>query len=175
MMLFASMMIVLFFTDVAEYILPDEITIGGTIVGIVMSPFLLLDEGLSAVVFFLLQKDPEPWLRSLSESVLGAILFGGLLFVIGEVYFRVRDIDGLGLGDVKMVAMIAAFWGVPQTMFVLVIGSFVAAIAGVALIVVKKTNMKYALPFGSYLAAAAVLALFWSRGILSWYWNLVAG
>ena len=175
MMLFASMMIVLFFTDIAEYILPDEITIGGTVIGFLLSPFLLLEDGLSSILFFFLGRNPEAWARSLTESVLGAVLFGGVLFVIGEIYFRVRDIDGLGLGDVKMVAMIAAFWGVPQTMFVLILGSIVAAIVGVLLIVVAKKDWKYALPFGSYLAAAAVLAMFWSQGILTWYWNQVAG
>ncbi len=175
MMLFVSMMIVLFFTDLAEYILPDEITIGGTIIGIALSPFLLLSDGLSGIIFFFMGKNPEPWVRSLTESCLGAILFGGVLFLVGEIYYRVRDIDGLGLGDVKMVAMIAAFWGVPQTMFVLIVGSLVAAVTGVILIVVTKKDWKYALPFGSYLAAAAVVAVFWSHGILFWYWDLVAG
>ena len=175
MMLFVSMMVVLFFTDLAEYILPDEITIGGTIIGIALSPFILLNEGMSGIIFFFLRKDPEPWVRSLTESCLGAILFGGVLFLVGEIYYRVRDVDGLGLGDVKMVAMIAAFWGIPHTMFVLIVGSLVAAVTGVTLIVVTKKDWKYALPFGSYLAAAAVIAVFWSHGILVWYWDLVIG
>lgn len=175
MMLFSSMMIVLFFTDLNERILPDEITVGGVVIGVLLSPFVRLNAGLSDIVFLLLRKDPEPWLRSLAESILGAVLFGGVLFIVGEVYFYARGVDGLGLGDVKMAAMIAAFWGVPQTLFVLIAGSLAAALTGVLIVSIAKKDWKYALPFGSYLAAAAVPAMFWSRGILLWYWEWTAG
>ncbi len=175
MMLFASMMIVLFCTDLAERILPDEITVGGCAVGIALSPFLPLDSGLADVAFLLVGRDPAPWARSLAESALGAVLFGGMLFLVGEIYFRLRGVDGLGLGDVKMAAMIAAFWGVPQTLLVLIAGALVGMATGVLVILAAKKDWKYALPFGSYLAAAAVPAMFWSRDIWTWYWHWTAG
>ncbi len=175
MMLFASMMIVLFYTDLAERILPDEITVGGGVIGVALSPFLPLDAGLADIAFLLLSKDPEPWLRSLAESALGAVLFGGVLFLIGEIYFRLRSIDGLGLGDVKMAAMIAAFWGVPQALLVLIAGSIAAATTGVLIVLIAGKDWKYALPFGSYLAAASVPAMFWTRDILTWYWHWTTG
>lgn len=174
MMIFASMMLVLFCTDLAERILPDEITVGGGVLGAALSPFAHLDAGLADFVFLLLGKNPEPWLRSLAESLLGAALFGGTLFLVGELYFRWRGIDGLGLGDVKMAAMIGAFWGVPQTLLVLIAGSLAATAAGLAMILFAGKGWKYALPFGSYLAAAAVPAMFFAQDALIWYWEWAA-
>ena len=57
---------------------------GGIVLGIALSPFLPLDAGLADIVFLLLSKDPAPWMRSLAESALGAVIFGGALFLIGE-------------------------------------------------------------------------------------------
>lgn len=175
MMLFASMMLVLFCTDLAERILPDEITVGGSALGAALSPFLHLDAGLADFVFLLMGKNPEPWLRSLAESLLGAALFGGGLFLVGEIYFRLRGVDGLGLGDVKMAAMIAAFWGVPQTLLVLIAASLAATAAGLAMILFAGKDRQYALPFGSYLAAAAVPAMFFAQDALTWYWKWATG
>jgi leader peptidase (prepilin peptidase)/N-methyltransferase len=169
--LFGSMMVVLFFTDLAEFILPDEITIGGTIAGLALSLWIPVEAG-PARLFLLLSDTQAPeWAASLTDAAAAALLLGGLLFVIGEVYYRLRHIEGLGFGDVKMVAMIAAFWGLSPTVLILIVSSLVGAITGILIVVIGRKHWHYALPFGSYLAATAVVVTIWSDAILSSYFD----
>jgi leader peptidase (prepilin peptidase)/N-methyltransferase len=171
--LFSSMMLVLFFTDLAEFILPDEITIGGMLIGLALSPVLLLDSGPGSLLLFFAGVEPPRWLSSLADAALSAAMLGGLLLLIGEAYYRIRHIEGLGLGDVKMVAMIAAFWGLSQTVFILIASSLIGAVSGVLIVVIGRKQWQYALPFGSYMAATAIVVMLWGDAILSWYWDQV--
>jgi leader peptidase (prepilin peptidase)/N-methyltransferase len=116
---------------------------------------------------------PTPLVASLTESFLAAAVFGGFLYVLGEIYFRVRNVDGLGLGDVKMVAMMGAFWGFGETFLTLILGSVVAAVTGLLMVLAGRKQWSYALPFGSYLGATAILVMLWGGDILNWYWGLV--
>jgi leader peptidase (prepilin peptidase)/N-methyltransferase len=171
--LFGSMMLVLFFTDLAEMILPDEITIGGAVIGLVLSVFIFVDSGV-AMVFFVLSDTPAPrWLISLADSASSAAILGGMLWLVSEAYYRVRKMEGLGLGDVKMVAMMAAFWGISQTALILVLSSLIGAVSGLLIIVIGRKHWRYPLPFGSYLAATGIVATMWGDTILSWYWSRV--
>jgi leader peptidase (prepilin peptidase)/N-methyltransferase len=171
--LFGSMMLVLFFTDLAEFILPDEITIGGLVIGLALSTVLFVDTGPAALIFLLADAAPPRWVISLADSALSAAILGGLLLLIGEAYYRLREIEGLGLGDVKMVAMMAAFWGISQTVLILVASSLIGAVSGILIVVIGRKQWHYALPFGSYLAATAIVVALWGDAILSWYWNQV--
>lgn len=169
--LFGSMMVVLFFTDLAEYILPDEITIGGAIIGLVLSAFIHLDAALGTLLLILTNTPVSPTVASIADSASAAIVLGGLLFLMGEIYYRLRHVEGLGLGDVKMVAMLGAFWGISQTVLILVLSSFVGAITGILIVVIGRKQWHYALPFGSYMAATAIVVTIWGEAILAWYWN----
>lgn len=171
--LFGSMMLVLFFTDLAEFILPDEITIGGLVIGLALSTVVFVDTGPAALILMLARAAPSRWVVSLADSALSAAILGGLLLLIGEAYYRLRDIEGLGLGDVKMVAMMAAFWGISQTILILVASSLIGAVTGILIVVIGRKQWHYALPFGSYLAATAIVVALWGDAILSWYWNQV--
>ncbi len=171
--LFGSMMLVLFFTDLAEFILPDEITIGGLVIGLALSTVVFVDTGPAALIFLLAGAAPSRWVVSLADSALSAVILGGLLLLIGEAYYRLRDIEGLGLGDVKMVAMMAAFWGISQTVLILVASSLIGAVTGILIVIIGRKQWHYALPFGSYLAATAIVVALWGDAILSWYWNQV--
>lgn len=169
--LFGSMMLVLFFTDLAEFILPDEITIGGAVLGLALSAFLPLDGGPATLLFLLSNTVAPRWLVSLADAASSALILGGFLLLVGEAYYRLRKIEGLGLGDVKMVAMMAAFWGISQTVLILVLSSLIGAITGILIVVIGRKQWHYALPFGSYLAATGIVVTLWGDAILSWYWN----
>lgn len=171
--LFGSMMLVLFFTDLAEFILPDEITIGGAVLGLALSAFLPVDSGLATLAFVLSNTVAPRWVVSLADAASSALILGGFLLLVGEAYYRLRKVEGLGLGDVKMVAMIAAFWGISQTVLILVLSSLIGAISGILIVVIGRKQWHYALPFGSYLAATGIVVTLWGDAILSWYWNQI--
>ena len=169
MALFISMMLILVFADWREYILPDEITIGGLVIGSVLSPFVHLDGGPWRLVLLIFNKDYPPWAVSVLESVTASLVIAGFLFLLGEAYYRLRKVEGLGFGDVKMVAMIGAFWGFGTTFLTLIMGSIVGSLTGIALVLVGRKGWNYALPFGSYLGATAIVVTLWGDDILSWY------
>lgn len=145
---FACAMVVLFFIDLEHQILPNVITLPGILAGLVASAFL------------------PP---GLVLSVLGALLGGGVLWAIAEVYVRVRGVEGMGMGDVKMLGMIGAFLGAPLMALTLVLASFTGALAGVGLMLAGRGDLQRRLPFGTFLAAAAVFASLWGQPIVDWY------
>lgn len=146
--LFSAAMIVLFMVDLHHRILPNNITLPGIVVGFVCSVFL-----------------PPGWWSSL----VGLMLGGGALLGIGELYYRVRGEEGLGMGDVKMLAMIGAFLGWRLTIVTLVFSSFLGSVVGLGLIATGRGSMKYALPFGTFLAVAAVVSALVGEAVLAWY------
>ena len=145
---FAWAMIALFAIDLQHKILPNVITVPGAIVGFLAS-------GVAG----------PGWIDSLIGIVVGA----GSLFVIAEIYYRVRHEEGLGMGDVKMLGMIGAFLGWKLTLVTLVLSSFAGSIVGVGILVAKKESLKYALPFGAFLAAGALVAAVAGDALLDWY------
>ena len=94
---------------------------------------------------------------------------GGVLFLIAEGYYRLRHEEGLGMGDVKMLAMIGAFIGWQLTLLSLMLASFAGTIIGVAMIATGRGTMKYALPFGTFLAIGAAVSGTVGQRILDWY------
>lgn len=150
-LLFACALIVLAFIDLRHRILPNPITLGGIVVGFLFS-----------LAF------PPGWVSSL----IGLLCGGGVLFLIGELYFRLRGIEGMGMGDVKMLAMIGAFLGWQAVLITMVLASFAGALVGLAMMLLQKGDMKYALPFGTFLSAAALVASLYGDALARWYLSL---
>ena len=150
-LLFACSMIVLFMIDLRHRILPNVITLPGIVAGLACSAFL-----------------PPGW----RAAVIGAIAGGGALFLIAEVYYRIRGVEGLGMGDVKMLAMIGAFLGWQLTLVTLMLASFSGSIIGVSLIASGRRDMQAALPFGTFLAVGAIVAAVYGDVLLTWYISL---
>jgi leader peptidase (prepilin peptidase)/N-methyltransferase len=173
--LFCSMMLVLIFTDAEHYILPDEITMGGVGIGLALSLVVLIPPSLTAMFWWIAGQDPTPRMVSFSESAAGVAVFGGLLWLLREVYYRWRGFDGLGFGDVKMAAMMGAFWGVPHTLTILLLGSIGGALIGTLVVLLGGKKWNHELPFGSYLGVAAIFVTFWSQKIFAAYWDLMTG
>jgi leader peptidase (prepilin peptidase)/N-methyltransferase len=163
---FSTLLIGLIFSDLEELILPDELTLGGIGAGLVFSFGLPMDS------FFMRLLLPAEWgarVHSLGESLLAMLVAAGSLWLVGEVYYRVRKVEGLGLGDVKMVAMIGSFLGLHGTLFTLILGSVIGSVVGLALVVLlRKDARTYELPFGSFLGVGALITGVWGPALLRW-------
>jgi leader peptidase (prepilin peptidase)/N-methyltransferase len=149
-LVFGCTLIVLFAIDLEHHLLPNVITLPGIFVGFAFSFFT------------------EPgW----AASLIGIAFGGGFLYVIAEAYYRVRHEEGLGMGDVKMLAMIGAFVGWKLTLLTLIIASVAGSVIGVLLIVTRRGDMKYALPFGTFLAIGSAVAATVGPALLDWYFR----
>ena len=146
--LFGAALIVLFVIDLQHRILPNVITLPGVVIGVAAS--LLFEPGWPA-------------------SVIGVAAGGGALWAVGEAYFRIRGEEGMGMGDVKMLAMIGAFLGWQLMLVTLLIASLAGSVFGGGLILLNRGNMKYALPLGSFLAAGALIATHIGQPLMEWY------
>ncbi len=147
-LLLGCLLIVLFAIDLEHHLLPNAITLPGIVAGFAFS--LVTEPG---------------WV----DALIGIFVGGGLLWAIAEGYYRIRGEEGLGMGDVKMLAMIGAFVGWKLTLVTLMMASFAGSILGMFLIATRRGGMKYALPFGTFLAMGAALAATVGPGILEWY------
>lgn len=152
-LVFAAALLVLFLTDLDCRILPNEITVGGCVAGLVASLFL------------------PPGLVS---ALIGAVVGGGVLWATGALYERVRGVEGMGMGDVKMLAMVGAVLGWPSMLLTLVLASFTGGLFGMALIAARADARTTAVPFGTFLAVGALVASLFGEGILSWYLGFYA-
>lgn len=167
---FSSLLIVLTITDVRERILPDKVNFAGLGLGIALSFFTRPMDGaalwLSHRLFAFPPPDP---VLSLVDALLGAAVGSGLLWVVGEGYFRLRGREGMGQGDVKMMAMAGAFLGVKRTLLTILVGSLLGSAIGLAVIALAGKDRDYELPFGTFLAAGALLTMFFGTPTLAWY------
>lgn len=150
-LLFGCALVVLFAIDLEHHLLPNVITLPGIAVGFAFSLFA------------------EPGWQA---SLLGILVGGGVLYGTAEAYYRIRHEDGLGMGDVKMLAMIGAFIGWKLTLLTLMMASLGGSVIGVVLIATGKGSMKYALPFGTFLALGAAAAATVGPAALDWYLGL---
>src|SRR5206468_11225946 len=98
----------------------------------------------------------NPRVIALAGSLLGAVVGGGLLWGVGEAYLRLRGVEGMGLGDVKMMAMVGAFLGAPMALFTIMLGSLLGAVAGLAFMRLTGKSRDYELPFGTFLGIAGI-------------------
>jgi len=138
--IFTAVLIVITFIDLDHQIIPDVVTLPGI-------PIFLL------VAIFVVK---VPWM----ESLIGLLIGGGLLFAIAFIYQLITKREGMGGGDIKLLAMVGGFLGWKSLIFILLFSSFSGAIVGITAMIIKKQDMKYAVPFGPFLSAAAIAYLF---------------
>lgn len=153
---FSAILIALVFTDLETLLLPDELTIGGLSIGLAFAAFA--------------PGSGPPFLY----AVYGAIIPAGFIWLGGWLYEKIRHKQGLGFGDVKMLAMIGAFLGLYGTLLTIIVGSLVGSIVGLAYIkAAGKDPASYQLPFGSFLGAAALFTAITGQGVIEWYTRLI--
>jgi leader peptidase (prepilin peptidase)/N-methyltransferase len=147
-LLLVCILVALFGIDLEHQILPNSITLPGIVVGLIFS----------AVA--------PPGLK---DAIIGVLVGGGVLYAIAAGYYLWRREEGMGMGDVKMLAMIGGFLGWKAVLVTLVLSSFSGAIIGVLLLSLQKGDMKFALPFGTFLALGALAAMLVGDPLIAWY------
>jgi len=155
-LLLAAVLVVITFIDLDHQIIPDVISLPGIPVGFLCS-FLV------------------PWV-SWQESLLGILLGGGSLLTIALGYELLTKKEGMGFGDVKLLAMLGAFLGWTAVFPIIFIGSILGTLVGVPLMLIKKADSKLALPFGPFLSAGALLHLYFVQHLdplMRWYGDLL--
>jgi leader peptidase (prepilin peptidase)/N-methyltransferase len=149
MSLFAAMLVGVTFIDIRHFIIPDEFSVYAIPLGIG-----------SVVAVHALGVAPPVMAASWKDAVLGAAVGGGVLMAIMGAYWLIRREAGMGLGDVKLVAMMGAFLGaLPAVPFILITASMLGAMVGVPMAILGRRGLRLALPFGPFLALAAMIYL----------------
>ncbi len=146
---FVAALIVITVIDLYHQIIPDVISIPWIGVGLLGA--LIIPH----ITFF--------------NSLLGILLGGGSLFVVATLYQWLFKREGMGGGDVKLLAMIGAFLGWESVILTILLSSMIGSITGIIIIALKGKDFKYAIPFGPFLSLGAVIALFYKNEIISWY------
>jgi leader peptidase (prepilin peptidase)/N-methyltransferase len=147
-LLFACILIALFAIDLEHHLLPNIITLPGIVVGLAFSAML------------------PP---GLVDALIGTVAGGGILWLIGEAYYRYSGQEGMGGGDVKMLAMIGAFLGWKLVILTLVFSSLLGSVIGLLVIAIKRGGLKHALPYGTFLSLAALVSSLFGERIVEWY------
>jgi len=168
--LLGSLLIVLVMTDWRDRILPDRINFPGMGMGLLFSLVVPVGDGAGQWLARLagLGGLPMP-VVSLLDALLGALAGGGLLYLLGEAYFHLRHKEGMGFGDVKMMAMVGCFLGPKLTLLTILLGSLTGSVLGLGLIVALGKGSDFELPFGTFLGVAAFYASLWGWPLLNWY------
>ncbi len=200
---FAFLLLGLIFTDAETKLLPDKLTLPGLALGLIFSLFVpvndLASQFLSNVVSLPLSGDISLRIFSLLDSGLGAVVGASFIYGAGAIYLRWRGMEGMGLGDVKLMAMIGAFLGIKLTVFTIFAASVAGSLFGLSTVLIvwlKRTHrfMKrlanpqaarrrgwqsaqmvyrfYQMPFGVFLGGTALLAFFFGNQVLRWYGSM---
>src|ERR1017187_3431284 len=170
--LFSAIVVTLIASDIEERILPDEFTLGGALVGFALAWLAPMNATLGRLVAPGVE---NPRALSLIEAALGSLISAGSILLVAKLYEIFRQREGMGLGDVKMVAMIGAFLGLQGSLLTLMIGSMAGGIGGLVFILLTGKNAStYQLPFGAFLGAAALGVALFGDALLHWYMRLGA-
>jgi len=151
---FASALIAVSFIDLDHQIIPDIISIPGIVI-------------FTSSTFFI----PE---MTVLKSITGILAGGGILYAVALAYYLLKKEQGMGGGDIKLLAMIGAATGGTGVLFTLFAGSLLGTLAGGASIALGKRVKSQRIPFGPFLSAGAMIFLLWGEGIILWYFGILA-
>jgi leader peptidase (prepilin peptidase)/N-methyltransferase len=200
---FGFLLLGLIFTDAETKLLPDKLTLPGLACGLILSLLVpvhdMASQFLPGMVNLPVSANLAGPIFSLLDSLLGAALGASFIYGAGAVYLRWRGAEGMGFGDVKLMAMVGAFLGMKLTIFTIFAASLVGSLFGLTTVLVvwiKRTHRftrrleslqaarrrgwqsaqmvyrHYQMPFGVFLGSMAMVAFFFGNRFLSWYWRL---
>lgn len=107
---------------------------------------------------------------TLLGSIMGLLIGGGSLYLIAEIYYLLKKEEGMGGGDIKLLAMIGALTGWQGVIFSIFLGSAIGTVSGLSMMAIERSpNMKFRIPFGPFLSLGAVLYIFWGPELIRWY------
>ena len=155
---FISALIVISFIDLDVRIVPDAISLPGIVTGLLFS-----------VIGHYLVGDPFGIVPTPLGALLGVLVGGGFLLAVAWLYERFTGVEGMGGGDIKLLAMIGAFLGWPAIPLTLFLSSLSGSAIGLSFMLAKGVNRKYALPFAPFLCLGAIVYLFFGREIIGVY------
>ncbi len=170
--LFGSLMIALTFIDLHDRLLPDALTFPGMAAGLALSLVVPLHDGTAALLARLLDVYPPEPLVSLADALLGGAAGAGLLGFVAAAYKAVRHQEGLGFGDVKLMALVGIFLGIKLALLTIFLGSLLGAVIGGSYMLVAGKDSRYELPFGTFLGIMALFSALWGKEIVHWYLSL---
>jgi leader peptidase (prepilin peptidase)/N-methyltransferase len=167
--LFASLLIALMFSDLEQFILPDEFTLGGLAAGLLLAWFVPVNDETASALLWLMDAHVAGPSASFAEAILGAALPAIFLWLGGLLYETIRRREGLGLGDVKMVAMMGAFLGLRGALLAMIAGSLLGSIAGLTYIkLTGKDPATTHLPFGTFLGVGGLTVAYAGALLSGW-------
>ncbi|HUM05056.1 MAG TPA: prepilin peptidase [Terriglobales bacterium] len=201
---FGYLLLGLIFTDAETKLLPDALTLPGLALGILFSLLVPVEDLASKImpglVSLPVSGDVSWRLWSLADSALGAAVGASFLYGAAAIYLRARGVEGMGFGDVKLMAMIGAFLGTKLTVLTILAASLAGSLFGISTVVavwIKRTRRNaargnstvdarrrawqsarmalryYEMPFGVFLGGMAMLAFIFGNRLLHWYWGLL--
>jgi leader peptidase (prepilin peptidase)/N-methyltransferase len=174
LMALCSALIVITFIDYDHQIIPDVITLPGMLVGLSLAPFFMSQLG-DPLPFQLGDLMPQAgnYLMAFFNSALGLVLGGLPLFAIGWIWEKLRHVEAMGGGDVKLTAMVGSFLGWKGALLTIMLGALAGSVVGILLIALKRHKMEKVIPFGPFLAGGAAASAFYGPEIISWYLGLI--
>ena len=202
---FGFLLLGLIFTDAETHLLPDKLTLPGIVLGMLFSLVVpvndLASQLLPGMISLPVSSDISWHLLSLIDSLLGAAVGASFIYGAGAIYLRARGVEGMGFGDVKLMAMIGAFLGVKLTVFTLFTASIAGSLVGLSTVLavwIKRTRRRisrnhesardarrrawesaaialrrHQMPFGVFLGSMALVAFWFGDRFLHWYWGLL--
>jgi leader peptidase (prepilin peptidase)/N-methyltransferase len=190
---FGALMLALTVTDLRDRIIPDELTLTGFCLGVVFSCLAPIDDGTARWLTQRFGTWPGPMI-SVLDALLGAAVGAGILLAVRETYFQLRHKEGMGFGDVTLMAVIGAFLGAKLAFLTIILGASSGSVVGLLHIALRRRKStsrllrrgasllgtvrlllqsRDQLPFGSFLGPAAMLAGLWGKGVVQWYLSLL--
>ena len=158
---FASMLIVVTFIDFEYFIIPDEISIGGSIYGLILS-----------FIFPQLMNTHSLWI-GLYRSFFGGLVCGGALLLVALLASYILKKEAMGMGDVKLLTMIGIFLGWKLGLFTIFVASLLGSFVGVMLILFKGLKWQSKIPFGPYLSVGALITLLFGEKMITFYFSVL--
>lgn len=152
---YAASLLTVSVIDLDHRIIPDVISLPGIAIGLLLA-------ALTPLITFL-------------DAFVGALLGGGFLLVVGLAYEAARKQEGIGGGDIKLLAMMGAFTGWKGALFTIFGGSLIASVLGISIMIVRRTNGQVPIPFGPFLAGASFVYLLWGPALIDAYLGLLHG
>ncbi len=199
---FGFLLLGLIFTDAETKLLPDALTLPGVVIGIGFSLLVPVHDLASRIVPGLVSaavRSEIPWrIWSLADSLLGAAVGASFLYGAAAIYLRARGVEGMGFGDVKLMAMIGAFLGTKLTVLTIFTASLAGSVFGLGTMLAVWFRRRqriaargasaadarrrawqsaclvlryYQMPFGVFLGAMAILSFLFGNRLLHWYWR----
>ncbi|HEV2176663.1 MAG TPA: prepilin peptidase [Terriglobia bacterium] len=167
---FIMLLLVLIFTDLNDRRLPHAVTLPGIALGLFFSLVVQVNDQPFAWMLSRANITLAMPLSSLLGALGGALVGGGLFYIVGEAFYRIRHVEGLGFGDVMLMLMVGAFLGAPLTLLTILLGSLLGIVVALALYGTSpRFRGRYPWPYGSFLGAAAIYASLRGNELLAAY------